>query len=79
MGDRLSSGTLARSYRGYVMKIAYVLIWGSMLVLGATAVLAFVWAVRNGEMRDFGEGARSIFDSDEPVGRPTDTFPDERG
>ena len=59
------------------MKLAYLLIWGSMIVFGASAVWALVSAIRNGEMRDFHEGASSIFDSDEPVGTLTDAFPDE--
>jgi nitrogen fixation-related uncharacterized protein len=60
------------------MKLAYLLIWGSTVVFGASAVWALVWAIRNGEMRDLSAGALSIFDSDEPAGRPTDAFP-ERG
>jgi hypothetical protein len=59
------------------MKLAYLLIWGSMIVFGASAVWALVSAIQKGEMRDFHEGARSIFDSDEPVGKLTDAFPDE--
>lgn len=57
------------------MKVAYLLIWGSTLVFGASAVWALVWAIRNGEMSDFRAGAESIFDEDEPVGKPTDAFP----
>ena len=59
------------------MKIAYLLIWGSMVVFGASAVWALVWAIRSGEMHDFRASARSIFDADEPVGRTTDWFPNE--
>ena len=57
------------------MKVAYLLIWGSTLAFGASAVWALVWAIRNGEMSDFRAGAESIFDEDEPVGKPTDAFP----
>jgi nitrogen fixation-related uncharacterized protein len=59
------------------VKIVYLLIWGSMLVFGSSAVCALVWAVRNGEFRNFKAGAESIFDAGEPVGRPTDCFPGE--
>ena len=59
------------------MKIAYLLIWGSMVVFGLSAVWALAYAIRNGEMRDFREGARSIFDADERIGRHTDSFPNE--
>jgi hypothetical protein len=60
------------------MKLAYVLIWGSMLVFGLSAVWALVCAIRRGEMSDFQAGAESIFDRNEPIGKPTDTFPGRR-
>jgi nitrogen fixation-related uncharacterized protein len=60
------------------MKLVYLLIWGSMLILGASAVWALVWAIQHGEMSDFQAGAESIFDDDEPVGQPTDAFPERR-
>ncbi len=60
------------------MKLAYLLIWGSMLAFGTSAVWALVWAIRRGEMSDFQAGAESIFDGDEPVGKATDTFPGRR-
>jgi nitrogen fixation-related uncharacterized protein len=60
------------------MKLAYLLIWGSMLVFGMSAVWALVWAIRRGEMSDFQAGAESIFDSDEPVSKSTDAFPGRR-
>jgi cbb3-type cytochrome oxidase maturation protein len=40
--------------------------------LAASAVGAFYWAARHGQFRDLEQGARSIFDADEPVGKPTD-------
>jgi hypothetical protein len=60
------------------MKLAYLLIWGSMMMFGASAVWALVLAIRRGEMSDFQAGAESIFDQDEPVGQPTDEFPGRR-
>ena len=57
------------------MKLVYLLIWGSMLVFGGSAVWALVWAIRNGQMSNFKAGAESIFDEEEPVGKPTDAFP----
>lgn len=60
------------------MKLVYLLIWGSGLLFGATAVWALVWAIRNGEMSNFKAGAESIFDEEEPVGKPTDAFPGAR-
>jgi hypothetical protein len=60
------------------MKLVYLLIWGSMILFGVSAVWALVQAIRRGEMSDFQAGAESIFDRDEPVGTPTDQFPRRR-
>ncbi len=60
------------------MRLTYLLIWGCMLVFGSSTVWALVWAIRRGEMSDFKGGAESIFDDEEPVGRPTDAFPGAR-
>ena len=57
------------------MKLVYLLIWGSTLVFGGTAVWALVWAIRNGQMSNLKAGAESIFDEEEPVGKQTDEFP----
>jgi cbb3-type cytochrome oxidase maturation protein len=55
--------------------LAYILIFGFVILLGMTVVAGFVWAARTGQFHDFQRGATSIFDADEPVGRPTDHFP----
>ena len=34
------------------------------------------WAGRGGQFSEFQKGARSIFDEQEPIGRPTDAFPE---
>ncbi len=54
------------------MSLAFLLIFGSMFALGATAVLALYWAGRNGQFANMKKGAQVIFDEDEPVGEPTD-------
>jgi len=41
----------------------------------ASAVYALYWASKKGQLRDFDKGAESIFDAEEPIGRPTDFFP----
>ncbi len=46
--------------------------------LSGTAVYALYWSSRNGQLRDFERGARSIFDEQEPVGELSDHFPDKR-
>ena len=51
---------------------------GSIVLFGGAAVLAMGWAFRNGQFENFQQGARSIFGPDEPIGEPTDAFPDER-
>lgn len=58
-----------------LVKLVYLLIWGSTIIFGASAVWALVWAIQRGEMSDFKAGAESIFDDEEPVGHPTDAFP----
>ncbi len=61
------------------MAVFYVLVWGFAALCGLSAVYGLVWAVRNGQVRDFARGAASIFDDDEPIGEMTDRFPGERG
>jgi nitrogen fixation-related uncharacterized protein len=58
------------------MKLIYLLIWGSMLLFGGSAVCALVWAIKDSQMSDPIAGARSIFDEDEPIGTVTDGFPE---
>ena len=60
------------------MSLVFLLILLAVFVFGATAVWGLVWAVKDGQMRNFASGARSIFDEDEPVGRVTDWFPDTK-
>ena len=58
------------------MNDAYFLIVYGLLFLFALSVgYAWWWAVRNRQFSRLREGARSIFDGDEPIGRVTDTFP----
>ena len=45
------------------------------LLITASAVFALRWAIRNGQFRDFEKGAETIFDEEEPMGVPTDSFP----
>jgi cbb3-type cytochrome oxidase maturation protein len=49
---------------------------GSIVTFGGAAVLALGWAFRSGQFDNFQQGARSIFGPDEPIGEPTDAFPD---
>ena len=45
------------------------------LLITASAVLALRWAVRTGQFRDYEKSAETIFDDEEPMGRPADSFP----
>ncbi len=46
-----------------------------LVFLSGSALLAFYWAVKDGQLNNLPEAAKSIFDDDEPVGIPTDRFP----
>jgi cbb3-type cytochrome oxidase maturation protein len=54
------------------MLVASVVILTVMLLLGLMTVGAFSWAASDRQFDNFEEGARVIFDEDEPVGEPTD-------
>jgi cbb3-type cytochrome oxidase maturation protein len=58
------------------MIVLWILFVGSVIVLPGTAILAFGWALRQGEFEHLEKTALSIFDEDEPVGVMTDRFPD---
>ena len=42
------------------------------------AAWALHWAVKNGQFRSLDQGARTIFDEEEPEGVMTDAFPSRR-
>jgi len=52
-----------------------MLIWSFALVSGIVMVWLLSWAIRRGEFRNLRQGARMIFDEDEPIGLITDHFP----
>ena len=56
----------------------FATVLGSMILFGGAAVLALGWAFKNGQFDNFDRGSKSIFDADEPIGEPTDAFPDRR-
>ncbi|TAG32427.1 MAG: cbb3-type cytochrome oxidase assembly protein CcoS [Verrucomicrobia bacterium] len=43
----------------------------AMLIV-LSAVYGLYWASKKGQLQDLEEGAKVIFDDEEPVGRPTD-------
>ena len=60
------------------MIAGFSLLVGGTVVFGGSALLAFCWAVRNGQLRNLPEASRTIFDDEEPVGTPTDKFPSRK-
>lgn len=46
-------------------------------ILGS-ALLMFWWAASVGQFENVEDGARAVFDADEPEGQTTDAFPDPR-
>ena len=54
------------------MGVVIGLIWGAVAVFGLTAVWGLVWALQHRQLERFAEGARVIFDDEEPVGKATD-------
>lgn len=59
------------------MIVACIFIFLFILIFGAGVLYAFGWSARSGQFHRIDEGARSIFNEDEPVGKPTDAFPGE--
>lgn len=49
----------------------YVALPMAMLIV-ASAVYGLYWASRSGQLHNLEEGAKVIFDEEEPVGMPTD-------
>ncbi len=58
------------------MSVAVVIIFGTVILMSLTAIIAFVWAAQTRQFENFERGATSIFDDEEPVGEVTDRFPD---
>lgn len=55
---------------------SYIILGFAMAALFfASAVWALNWAIKNGQMKNLDEGAKSIFDDEEPMGFQTDFFP----
>lgn len=60
------------------MTAGILLLTGGIIFLSGSALLAFFWAVKDGQLENLPEAAASIFDEDEPVGKSTDKFPTTR-
>lgn len=58
--------------------LVYILLGAGLVIFGGTTVAAFYWAARTGQFRNLEEGAKVIFDDDEPIGTATDVFSDRK-
>lgn len=57
------------------MELIHILVPAGIIFLSGSAILAFYWAAKTGQFRNLSQGAKVIFDEDEPIGKPTDHFP----
>lgn len=57
------------------MVFYYMLVIGSIVLLGGSAVYALYWAAGNGQFSNMEDGSKVIFGDDEPIGKVTDLFP----
>ena len=58
------------------MTVYYVLVFGVLTCFFGSVIYALHWAIKSGQFSRYQQGARSIFDDEEPVGEMTDFFPD---
>ena len=56
--------------------IAIIVLLGIMFFM--TGIVVLYWCVKNGQLKDFEKGAKSIFTEEEPEGVQTDFFPGKR-
>jgi nitrogen fixation-related uncharacterized protein len=57
-------------FNGYIITI---IVAGALFF--ASVIWALQWALKNGQLERFDQGARVIFSEDEPEGAQTDFFP----
>jgi hypothetical protein len=53
----------------------YIFAFVMALAITGSGVLALRWAARTGQLRNFEQNAKTIFDEEEPEGVQTDHFP----
>ena len=61
---------------GWTAYIVIIFIFASLFFVGAA--FALHWAYKNRQLENLEEGARSIFDEEEPEGEIQDAFPSKR-
>ncbi len=60
------------------MTAGFLLLLGGLVFLSGSALAGFYWAVKHGQLNNLSEAPRTIFDEEEPVGVPTDSFPSRK-
>lgn len=60
------------------MTAGFLLLIGGLVFLSGSALFAFYWSVKDGQLDNLGEAAKTIFDDGEPIGTPTDKFPSRK-
>ena len=60
------------------MTAGILLLTAGLVFLSGSALLAFYWSLKNGQLNNLSSAAATIFDEDEPVGTPTDKFPSRK-
>lgn len=58
---------------GWSNLLIIIVSFAALLLL--SAAYALFWASRSGQLKDFEEGAKSIFSDEEPEGEMLDSFP----
>lgn len=60
------------------MTVGVILLAFGFFALGGSALIAFFWSVRTGQLRNLDQAPKIIFDGAEPIGAVSDCFPDAR-
>lgn len=60
------------------MIVPYLILLLGVILMGVIGIAALCWAAGNGQFTNLNQSSRVIFDRDEPIGKPTDSFPEPR-
>lgn len=60
------------------MIVPYLILLFGVVFMGLLGIAALCWAAKNGQFTNLNQSSRVIFDHDEPIGKPTDSFPEPR-
>lgn len=60
------------------MTAGFLLFVGGIVFLSGSALAAFCWSLKSGQLNNLSGASRTIFDNEEPAGIPTDKFPSRK-